>query len=399
MLWPVPEDSLAKSRGPKYVFKDSGVYLHSRRAGADPIAYIRRQRDRQLALLRDSGLASDRRGAFRRLGMTTETTHDFGPVTTDAAAADAQPRTPHERSAIESPSASGGARLLAPSPLPPPASLLPPRPPRRPRLELTQRAAHAEREASASRLRSPLGSSSVPMSASGEPFRRSPTRSPRRAPFSTSRSRHPRPVLPLRAGEPAPNPWLAAVLSGRLCEPAAELLATGFARALACCLSHPSEAGSEGGRGKDEHATSTQKPTAATPATRAIPALITAPITAPASARSAIKERELREEFARLDEDASGFISVDELATALSAGTRMTKEQARSLAKGVVAKYDADGNGELDLEEFIAYSTRSPLPKRALTVAPSSKAEGDATASPRSKPVMQDWQRPLTFPV
>ena len=67
---------MAKSRGPKYVFKDSGVYLHGRRAGADPIAYIRRQRDRQLALLRDSGLASDRRGAFRRLGMTTETTHE-----------------------------------------------------------------------------------------------------------------------------------------------------------------------------------------------------------------------------------------------------------------------------------------------------------------------------------
>ena len=77
----------------------------------------------------------------------------------------------------------------------------------------------------------------------------------------------------------------------------------------------------------------------------------------------AARLKALRENFDAWDEDGSGSISVDELAAALSAGTSMSREQARSLAMGVIAKYDKDGNNELDVR------TRAPslLTHAALT--------------------------------
>lgn len=51
---------------------------------------------------------------------------------------------------------------------------------------------------------------------------------------------------------------------------------------------------------------------------------------ADAEAREAARLQGLRENFALLDEDGSGSLSVDELATALAAGTSMSREQARN---------------------------------------------------------------------
>jgi Ca2+-binding EF-hand superfamily protein len=67
----------------------------------------------------------------------------------------------------------------------------------------------------------------------------------------------------------------------------------------------------------------------------------------PAASKARLEK--LRADFSRLDVDGSGTITVCELAVALAAGTKMTTGQARSLATGVIAKYDADGNGELDV--------------------------------------------------
>lgn len=98
------------------------------------------------------------------------------------------------------------------------------------------------------------------------------------------------------------------------------------------------------------------------------------------------RRAELRREFAKMDVDGSGAISLDELASVLEAtesspGERLNREQARSLAKGVIAKFDADGNGELDFDEFIRYEE-----SRAALATKASRAT-DAPAPAPSVPV------------
>lgn len=62
-------------------------------------------------------------------------------------------------------------------------------------------------------------------------------------------------------------------------------------------------------------------------------------------------EDELREAFAIFDKDGNGFISADELKSALlNLGEKMEDHEVRAM----IAAADKDGNGQIDYEEFIA---------------------------------------------
>ena len=69
----------------------------------------------------------------------------------------------------------------------------------------------------------------------------------------------------------------------------------------------------------------------------------------PLATVSAERRAELQKAFATFDKDGSGAISVDELAAILGMGKKISPEQARKDAEGVIAKYDMDGNNELDV--------------------------------------------------
>lgn len=69
----------------------------------------------------------------------------------------------------------------------------------------------------------------------------------------------------------------------------------------------------------------------------------------PVATVSAERRAELQKAFATFDKDGSGAISVDELAAILGMGKKISPEQARKDAEGVIAKYDMDGNNELDV--------------------------------------------------
>ena len=60
---------------------------------------------------------------------------------------------------------------------------------------------------------------------------------------------------------------------------------------------------------------------------------------------------ELREAFAVFDKDGNGFITGEELKSALlNLGENLGDDE----IKGMIAAADRDGNGEIDYEEFIA---------------------------------------------
>lgn len=60
---------------------------------------------------------------------------------------------------------------------------------------------------------------------------------------------------------------------------------------------------------------------------------------------------ELREAFAVFDKDANGFISPDELKSALlNLGEKLDDNEVRAM----IMAADRDGNGQIDYEEFIA---------------------------------------------
>lgn len=60
---------------------------------------------------------------------------------------------------------------------------------------------------------------------------------------------------------------------------------------------------------------------------------------------------ELREAFSIFDKDGNGFISPDELKSALlNLGEKMDDNEVRAM----IAAADRDGNGQIDYEEFIA---------------------------------------------
>lgn len=62
-------------------------------------------------------------------------------------------------------------------------------------------------------------------------------------------------------------------------------------------------------------------------------------------------EDELREAFSVFDKDGNGFISAEELKSALlNLGEKLEDHEIRAM----IAAADRDGNGEIDYEEFIA---------------------------------------------
>ena len=91
------------------------------------------------------------------------------------------------------------------------------------------------------------------------------------------------------------------------------------------------------------------------------PAATSADAVAPLPSLSAERRAQLQKAFATFDKDGSGSLSPDELATILSA-----KE-----ASEVIRKYDIDGNGLLDIDEFITWSTKDDY---LATLAPASPA-------------------------
>ena len=61
------------------------------------------------------------------------------------------------------------------------------------------------------------------------------------------------------------------------------------------------------------------------------------------------RHEQLKEAFATFDADGSGSLNAVELSAILSKGGSLSKADALEKAKAVIAKYDFDGNGELDV--------------------------------------------------
>lgn len=65
--------------------------------------------------------------------------------------------------------------------------------------------------------------------------------------------------------------------------------------------------------------------------------------------------------FTLFDEDHSGTISEEELVEILKANHMVSNDaQVRKKAKTIMAQGDADGSGEIDLEEFVVIAKKFP---------------------------------------
>ena len=70
----------------------------------------------------------------------------------------------------------------------------------------------------------------------------------------------------------------------------------------------------------------------------------------------------LRDAFAIFDIDQSGTLTVDELCAILTQPTAMNRPLTRQEVTALVEKFDANGNGVLEYEEFVqAFSDLKPL--------------------------------------
>ena len=90
---------------------------------------------------------------------------------------------------------------------------------------------------------------------------------------------------------------------------------------------------------------------------------------AEASKITEAKREELKRAFKVFDRDGSGAISVDELAYILAIptnGKAKSPGDAMREAKAIIEMYDTNGDGELDIEEFIEWSTKPKEKKERL---------------------------------
>jgi hypothetical protein len=110
---------------------------------------------------------------------------------------------------------------------------------------------------------------------------------------------------------------------------------------------------------------------------------------------SAARRAQLQKAFGTFDTDGSGSLSADELATILSMGGAKGPEEAKREALEVISKYDADGNGVLDVS-LRMHAERSPTAAAHMPLRTCRCAHAAAHTPPRTHPTHCHRTRPFT---
>lgn len=81
-------------------------------------------------------------------------------------------------------------------------------------------------------------------------------------------------------------------------------------------------------------------------------------VTATANRENLLRAEKLKQAFSYYDKDKSGSISLSEIRDVLGGGQNLSD----AVWKQVVSEVDADGNGEVDFEEFKSMMQKMMLP-------------------------------------